>query len=81
MRSFNISPESYIEKINNIDLIESRKNEDVIITSIGTVFKKEKSILKGILDDIYQQRKDYKKISKDAEKMVLKLEQELKKLN
>ena len=63
MRQFNISPESYVEQIPQTDINERRKDGSVIVCENGVVFKKEDSILKKILSDLYAQRKDYKKTS------------------
>tara|TARA_B110000879_G_scaffold73060_1_gene102093 strand:- start:193 stop:1596 length:1404 start_codon:yes stop_codon:yes gene_type:complete len=63
MRQFNISPESYVEQVNEIDIPERRKDENVIVCENGVVYQKEDSILKKILADLYNQRKEYKKTS------------------
>ena len=63
MRQFNISPESFIEQLPEKDINERRKDESVIVCENGVVYKKEDSILKKILSDLYTQRKDYKKTS------------------
>jgi len=60
MRQFNISPDSFIEKV-NLDQIENRrKDKDVIVCENGVVFSKEDSMLKMILTDLYAKRKQYK---------------------
>ena len=41
MRQFNISPESYIEQVNEIDIPERRKDENVIVCENGVVYQKE----------------------------------------
>ncbi len=63
MRQFNISPDSYIEKINRSDIPERRKDKEVIVCDNGVVYNTEDSILRKILSDLYAQRKDYKKTS------------------
>ena len=65
MRQFNISPDSYVEKIAENEVAERRKDKDVIVCDNGVVYDKSKSILKNILTDLYGQRKEYKKISYD----------------
>lgn len=65
MRQFNISPDSYIEKINRSDIPERRKDKEVIVCDNGVVYNTEDSILRKILSDLYAQRKDYKKTSYD----------------
>lgn len=76
MRQFNISPESFIREVymekpkDETDMVARNKNtktikevqrEDTIVTVAGSVFKKEKSLLREILDELYSQRKVYKK--------------------
>ena len=63
MRQFNISPDAFIEKIPTSKVEEKRKDKNVIVCENGVVYKNEESILKKILSDLYQQRKDYKKLS------------------
>lgn len=58
MRQFNISPESFIEKILNIN--ERRKNGDIVCFN-GSVFQKNDSILKQIISTLDIKRKDEKK--------------------
>ena len=65
MRQFNISPDAYIEQVFEDQIKERRKDKDVIVCDNGVVYKKEDSILKKILSDLYSQRKEYKKISYD----------------
>ena len=65
MRQFNISPDSYIEKINRSEIEDKRKNKDVIVCDNGVVYDTRESVLKKILGDLYSQRKDYKKLSYD----------------
>jgi len=63
MRQFNISPDSFIEKIPEAKIQERRKDKNVIVCDNGVVYNTEESILKKILSDLYAQRKDYKKTS------------------
>jgi DNA polymerase elongation subunit (family B) len=65
MRQFNISPDAFIEKIPTSKINEKRLDKDVIVCENGVVYKKEDSILKKILSDLYSQRKHYKKLSYD----------------
>jgi len=65
MRQFNISPDSYIEKVKKADIEETRKKDDVIVCDNGVVYDTSESVLKKILGDLYNQRKDYKKLSYD----------------
>ena len=63
MRQFNISPDAFIEMVPESQINERRKDDSVIVCENGVVYKKEDSILKKILSDLYSQRKDYKKTS------------------
>jgi DNA polymerase elongation subunit (family B) len=63
MRQFNISPDAFIEKVTPNKIVEKRKDKNVIVCENGVVYKKEDSILKKILSDLYNQRKVYKKAS------------------
>ena len=63
MRQFNISPDSFVEMVEESQITERRKDESVIVCENGVVYQKEDSILKKILADLYNQRKDYKKTS------------------
>ena len=63
MRQFNISPDAYIEQVYKTEVAERRKDKDVIVCDNGVVYKKNDSILKKILTDLYAQRKQYKKMS------------------
>jgi len=65
MRQFNISPDAFIEKIAESEIEERRKNPDEIVCENGVVYTKQDSILKKILSDLYDQRKEYKKMSYD----------------
>jgi len=63
MRQFNISPEAYVDIIPKTQIEQRRKNTEEIVCENGVVYKKEDSVLKNILGDLYEQRKDYKKLS------------------
>jgi DNA polymerase elongation subunit (family B) len=63
MRQFNISPDSYLEIVPESQITARREDTDVIVCENGVVYKKEDSMLKLILSDLYAQRKDYKKTS------------------
>lgn len=63
MRQFNISPDAFVEIVPEPKINERRKDESVIVCENGVVYKKEDSILKKILSDLYSQRKEYKKTS------------------
>ena len=60
MRQFNISPDAYIEQVPKEAIAEKRKNKNVIVCENGVVYKNEDSVLKQILSDLYNQRKEYK---------------------
>ena len=63
MRQFNISPDSFVEMIPEMEVIQKRKEPGIIVCENGAVYKKEDSMLKLILSDLYGQRKEYKKTS------------------
>jgi hypothetical protein len=63
MRQFNISPDSYIEKVTAAKIEERRKDKNVIVCENGVVYNKEDSMLKQILTDLYNKRKQYKSTS------------------
>ena len=65
MRQFNISPDAYVEQVYKSQIKERREDKEVIVCDNGVVYKKEDSILKKILTDLYDQRKQYKKMSYD----------------
>lgn len=60
MRQLNVSPDSFIKKVSPTEG-EKEKAEDRMVSVTGAVYKKEDSILKNILTDLYNQRKTYKK--------------------
>jgi hypothetical protein len=63
MRQFNISPDAFIEKVNKSDIDKRREDKNVIVCANGVVYNTEDSILRKILGDLYDQRKNYKKTS------------------
>jgi DNA polymerase elongation subunit (family B) len=63
MRQFNISPDSFVEKIDSSEIKERRNDKEVIVCENGVVYKQETSMLKKILGDLYDQRKAYKNTS------------------
>ena len=65
MRQFNISPDAYVEQVYESEIKQRREDKSVIVCDNGVVYKKEDSILKKILSDLYAQRKQYKKTSYD----------------
>ncbi len=73
MRQFNVSPESFVEKTSDSNKIERYKNDDNYIVSVtGAVYKKELSVLKEILTDLYTKRKIYKNRHLDIERLLNK---------
>ena len=63
MRQFNISPDAYIEKVNKSEIDKRREDKNVIVCANGVVYNNDDSILRKILGDLYDQRKNYKKTS------------------
>jgi len=60
MRQFNISPDSFLKKVTKENTKKYKEDKSLIVCENGAVFKKEDSILKKILSDLYNQRKEYK---------------------
>jgi DNA polymerase elongation subunit (family B) len=62
MRQFNISPESFIKKAKSEEVLTNYKSDkDYLVAVTGAIYdKKEESVLKAILDDLYSKRKIYK---------------------
>jgi DNA polymerase elongation subunit (family B) len=62
MRQINISPEVFVEKLEDEnEIIERRKDKSVIVSSTGAVFKNEgDSVLKQVLAELYGERKTFK---------------------
>ena len=78
MRQFNISPDSFVEMVEESQIKERREDESVIVCENGVVYKKEDSILKKILSDLYAQRKEYKKTSYDYYEKAHELEKKFR---
>ncbi len=60
MRQMNVSPDSFIMKVDP-DVRNEYKQDDRIVAVNGCVYSTKDSILKGILNRLYSQRKEYKK--------------------
>jgi DNA polymerase elongation subunit (family B) len=80
MRQFNISPDSFIEKVKPIEVEAKREDKEVIVCDNGVVYRKEDSMLRMILGDLYGQRKDYKSLSYDYFTKAENIKRHLKKL-
>jgi DNA polymerase elongation subunit (family B) len=80
MRQFNISPDSFIEKIPDNIKDEKRKQllGEKIVTSFGGLYEKDESILKRVLTDLYSERKKYKKESFRYKMLADEVKQKLK---
>ena len=78
MRQFNISPDAFVEIVPESKINERRKDESVIVCENGVVYKKEDSILKKILSDLYSQRKEYKKTSYEYYEKAHEIEKKFK---
>ena len=63
MRQFNISPDSFVEKVPISEITKKREDKSTIVCANGVVYNTEDSILKQILGDLYNQRTDYKDTS------------------
>ncbi len=79
MRQINISPESFIKKIDPA-AAQKEKSPDKIVSVTGAIYKKEDSILKNILTELYTNRKVYKGESKKYQIEAEKIREEIKKL-
>lgn len=77
MRQINVSPDSFIKKV-EVSKREAECAEDRIVSVTGAVYKKEDSILKDILTDLYTKRKVYKKKYFELLEEADKLEKDLK---
>jgi len=78
MRQFNISPDSFVEMVEESQIKDRREDKDVIVCENGVVYKKEDSILKKILADLYDQRREYKKTSYDYYEKAHELEKKFR---
>lgn len=78
MRQFNTSPEVFIEKINESEVEERRKNDpSVIVCENGAVFSKNQSVVRDIMDEADDDRQNYKQKHKYYYKKALELEEYL----
>lgn len=79
MRQINISPESFIKKIDPVEA-QKEKSPDKIVSVTGAIYRKEDSILKNILTELYTNRKEYKEESKKYQIEADSLKKEINKL-
>jgi DNA polymerase elongation subunit (family B) len=77
MRQINVSPDSFIKKVDPT-VREVERASDRIVSVTGAVYKKDDSILKDILTDLYTKRKVYKKKYFELLAEADKLEKEIK---
>lgn len=76
MRQINISPESFIKKMDPTEA-QKEKSPDKIVSVTGAIYKKEDSILKNILTELYTNRKVYKAESKKYQLEADRLKKEI----
>lgn len=79
MRQINISPESFIKKIDPA-AAQKEKSDDKIVSVTGAIYKKEDSILKNILTELYTNRKVYKGESKKYQMEADRIKKEIETL-
>lgn len=79
MRQINISPESFLIKASTEEA-EALKNPNNIVSVTGAVYKKDDSILKNILTELYTNRKIYKGKSKEYQIEIENIRNEIKKI-
>ncbi len=73
MRQFNISPESFVKKESSPALLEQAKSDpSKIVTVTGAIYKAETSVMKGILADLYAQRRKHKDLHLEIERFLAK---------
>ena len=74
MRQFNVSPESFVSKVNSeTKLEEYRKNTDYLVSVTGAIYdNKEVSVLKEILTNLYTERKRNKNRHLEIERLLAK---------
>jgi DNA polymerase elongation subunit (family B) len=77
MRQMNVSPESFIKKVHP-DKREKEKAKNTIVSVTGAVYNTERSILKDVLERLYNQRKEYKGKSFEFQQRAYQIEQQLK---
>ena len=83
MRQFNISMESFVDKIHRTIVNETRKGNTMvgkIICANGSIFKDKESILKVIITELYSRRKSEKKLMFEYITKSNKIKDVLKKL-
>jgi len=82
MRQFNISPDVFVEKVSKLKINEKRTElmSTHIVTSTGCVFKREDSILRNVLTDLYNKRKTFKKQSFEYKMLASAVEERIAKL-
>jgi DNA polymerase elongation subunit (family B) len=75
MRQFNVSPESFITKTQDVDKLEKHKaDSNFIVSTTGAIYdNKEVSVLKEILTTLYSERKRKKNIHLEIERKMSKL--------
>lgn len=81
MRQFNISIENFVNRYPESEVKELLKDENFkdIVTSSGSVFKRDDSVTKQILTDFYSKRKKLKDEVKQIDKKISDLKNILKK--
>lgn len=79
MRQINISPESFFTKV-PVEEAEKLKTADNIVSVTGAIYKKDDSILKNILTELYTNRKVYKGKSKEYQIEIENIKNEIKKI-
>jgi DNA polymerase elongation subunit (family B) len=74
MRQYNVSPESFVNKLSDQKRLEEyRKDTNYIVSVTGAVYdNKEISVLKEILTDLYTKRKTYKNRHLEIERLMSK---------
>jgi DNA polymerase elongation subunit (family B) len=74
MRQYNVSPESFVNKISDQNRLEEyRKDPNFVVSVTGAIYdNKEVSVLKEILTDLYTKRKYYKNRHLEIERKISK---------
>ena len=81
IRQFNISPDTFVSKTDDEDKIKKLQNKDndkYIPTSSGAIYKQKRGWIPQILDDLYDQRKYFKKKSFNYQLCVDEIKNKLK---
>lgn len=75
MRQYNVSPESFVNKISDQNRLEEyRKDPNFVVSVTGAIYdNKEVSVLKEILTDLYTKRKHYKTRHLEIERKLSKI--------